>query len=52
MDSERVEFKLGKIEIASRGNKRPANSEKIEFKLGEIEIASRGNKRPVNRAGK
>ena len=45
MNSERVEFKPGKIEIAPRGNKGPVNS---AFKPGKIEIVSRGNKRPVN----
>ena len=40
-----------KLEIVTRGNKRPENSEKVEFKVGEKDIVSRlrGNKRPEQR---
>ena len=39
-NSERVEFKLGEKEIASRlrGNKRPVNSERVELKPGEKDL--------------
>ena len=35
---QEVEFKPGKKEIRSRGNKRLENSKRVEFKLGEKEV--------------
>ena len=39
-NNERVEFKPGEIEIASRGNKRPSNNERVELKQSENELVS------------